>query len=254
MVDFKKLDESELKIILKSVEGTKMELQIIKELDRRKKIASYSIQEQFASSYIPDFNSDYMYKCMQLCMDFDVTRLPFFWKSACFDAASNLNGDFYVGMFGKDKSFLEKKFMHNLGYLSLLFGNEDLAYSYEGTSNNINFLVNSIYRSVSRHDGIIDSANMLLIDMPEKEEIVKENFVDVVDYLWELRSKVVDSRSSIGNHGLTANKSKVKKNISSQQMALIEAVAFGCSVDELKHHDYDGAKKLIYVPKQKIRK
>lgn len=254
MVDFKKLDVSELKMILKSVEGTKMELQIKRELDRRKRIAMYSIQEQFASSYVPEFNSDYMFKCRQLSMDFDVMRLPYLWKSTCFDAAGNLEGDFYIGMFGKDKSEIDKKWMHNLGYLSLIFADEELACNYEGTYNTVNYLINSIYRNIARHDGVVDSVNTLFLDMPEKEAIVTDKFVEVVEYLWDVRNHVMDSRSSIGNHGLTANKNKIKSHISPQQRALIEAVSFGCSIDELKEGDYEGAKKLIYVPRQKIKR
>lgn len=252
-IDFRKLDMSELEAILKSVEGTKLELQIRREIERRKKISAYSIQEQFASSILPDYNFDYVYKCRQLSMDFDVMQLPYLWKSACFNSAGNLKGDFYAGMFGKDKTVLEKRWMHNLGYLSLLFTDESLVSNYEGTYNTINYLINSIYRNISFYDGNINSVNMLFTDMCEKEELVKDRFVDVVDYLWELRNEVIGSRSSIGNHGLTANRNKVTRCISEQQSALIEAVAFGCSLDELEKGNYEGAKKLIYVPKQRMK-
>ncbi len=138
-----------------------------------------------------------------------------------------------VEMFGQDKSELEKKWMHNLGYLSLLFSDEGLRQNYEGTYNTINYLLNSIYRELNRSDGKISSVSQLFTEIVEKEELVREKLSDVEEYLWDVRSEVVDSRSSIGNHGLTMNRNKIKKRISPQQSALVETIAFGCSLEEL---------------------
>lgn len=254
MVDFRKLDLAELEVIVETVKGTNLEKQLRREIYRRKLLEECSFEELFSSSYIPDFNSHFMCNCKQLSMEFDVTRLPYFWKSACFDSGNNLLGDFNIGMFGKDKTSIEKRWMYNLGYLSLLFNDEKIVHQYEGTYNNLNYLINSIYRNIARYSVPLDSIDTLFIDRIEKEELVKEKFAEVVEYLFDLRSDIPGSRCSIGNYGLSSNKSKLKACLSPQQEALIEAVSFGCSMEELKRGDYEGCKKLIYVPQQKIKK
>lgn len=254
MVDFRKFDSSELEMFLKSVEGTSVEKDIRTELERRKLLGKYSIEGLFSSSYIPDFNSNFMCNCKQLLMEFDVMRLPYFWKSACLDSGNNLLGDFNLGMFGKDRTSIEKKWMYNLAYLSLLFSDEKIVRQYEGTYNNINYLINSIYRNINRYGGPIDCIDILFIDRVEKEKLVREKFSEVVEYLLDIRNDVPGSRCSIGNYGLSANKNKVRTCLSAQQEALVEAVSFGCSSAELKRGDFEGAKKLIYLPQQKIRK
>lgn len=254
MVDFSRLESSELEMILDSVEGSIFEKDIRAELERRKLLGKLSIQELYSSSCISDFNSSFMCNAMQLSMEFDVTRLPYFWKSACFDSGNNLLGDFNLGIFGKDKTSIEKRWMHNLGYLSLLFNDEKITYQYEGTYNNINYLINSIYRTISRYGIPIESVDTLFLDIIEKEELVKEKFSEVIEYLFDLRSDIPGSRCSIGNYGLISSKSKIKTVLSPQQEALVEAVSFGCSREELKRGDYEGCKKLIYIPQQKIKK
>ena len=84
--------------------------------------------------------------------------------------------------------------------------------------------------------------------------LVKDKFSDIVDYLWTIRSEVVDSRCSIGNHGLSMNRNKTKKKFTSSQNALVEAVAYGCTLDELEKGNYEGAKRLIYVPTNKMKR
>lgn len=254
MVDFRRLELSELEMFLNSVEGTPVEKDIRAEIERRRLLGKYSIQELFSSSYIPDFNPSFMCNSTQLSMEFDVTRLPYFWKSACFENGNNLMGDFEIGMFGKDKTGIEKRWMHSLGYLSLLFRDEKMIYRYEGTYNNLNYLINSIYRTITRYGVPLESIDTLFIDRVEKEELTKEKFTEVVEYLLDLRSDIPGSRCSIGNYSLSTNKNKVRTCLSAQQEALVEAVSFGCSSAELKRGDFEGAKKLIYLPQQKIRK
>lgn len=253
-IDFKKLDSDELEMFLSVGVCEDIGKQIRKELERRERLAGYTLQEEFKSERLPDYNSDYLYRAKQLSLEFDVFSLPFTWRCACFDSHNNSKGDFYVGMFGKDKSNLDQKWMHNLGYLSLLFQDESLWRNYEGTYNVINYMVNGIYRELMRNDGNVENVSDLFRDLPEKEEIVRDKFRDVVDYLWTIRSEVVDSRSSVDNHGLTLNRAKTKKKLSLSQKALIEAVAYGCSLEELEDGNYEGAKRLIYVPCSKIKR
>lgn len=253
-INFRNFDRSDLEIFFQSVKGTKLEDKIKRELERRDAIACYAVQEQFRSDRLPDFNSDYLYKAKHLSLEFDVENLPFTWRSACFDSNNNSKGDFYIGLFGSDKSDLDNKWRHNLGYMSLLFQDDELRKNYEGTYNVVNYMINGIYKELDRCDGKIDSVEQLLVDLPEKEEIVRDKFSDVADYLWTVRREVFESRSSIGNQGLTLNRNKTKKKLSTSQKALIEAVAYGCSLEELEKGNYEGAKRLIYVPYGKVKK
>lgn len=253
-IDFKKIDRSDLEMFLISVKGTKLEGPIRKELERRETLSEYAVQEQFRSDRLPDFNPEHLYRAKQLSLEFDVENLPFTWRSACFDSNNNSKGDFYVGVFGSDKCTLDKKWMHNLGYLSLLFQDETLRRQYEGTYNVINYMINGIYKELNRRSDSFETVDPLFYELPEKEELVMDKFADVVDYLWTVRSEVPGSRSSIGNQGLTMNRGKTKRKWSAAQKALIEAVAYGCTLDELDKGNYEGAKRLIYVPHDKIKK
>ena len=253
-IDFRGMEKDDLELFLISVKDTELEGVIRKELERREALAEYAIQEQFRSERMPDFNPEYLYRAKQLSLEFDVENLPLTWRSACFDSNNNSKGDFYIGMFGKDKSALDKKWMHNLGYLSLLFQDETLRRQYEGTYNVVNYMINGIYKELNRRSCSIETVDALLYELPEKEDLVKDKFSDVVDYLWTIRSEVPAARSSIGNHGLTMNKSKIKGKWTIPQKALIEAVAYGCTLDELDKGNYEGAKRLIYVPCDKIKK
>lgn len=250
-IDFSVFNNEDLDTMLDIARGSSMEIKVRKEIQKRK---DFLIQQQFTSSRLPDYNSDYMYRAKQLSLELDVSRVERMWKSACFDSRSNIKGDFYTGVFGSDNSQLDKKWMHNLGYISLLFQDENLRKNYEGTYNTVNYLLNGIYKELNRRSGSIETVDDLFYVLPEKEELVKDKFSDIVDYLWTIRSEIPDSRSSIGNHGLSMNRSKVKKKFTSSQNALIEAVAYGCTLDELEKGNYEGAKRLIYVPHNKMKR
>lgn len=250
-IDLNLFTRDDLDVMLELAGNSDLGRKIQKEIRKREE---FLIQQQFTSSRLPDYNSDYMYRAKQLSLELDVSRVERMWKSACFDSRSNIKGDFYTGVFGSDNSQLDKKWMHNLGYISLLFQDENLRKNYEGTYNTVNYLLNGIYKELNRRSGSIETVDDLFYVLPEKEELVKDKFSDIVDYLWTIRSEIPDSRSSIGNHGLSMNRSKVKKKFTSSQNALIEAVAYGCTLDELEKGNYEGAKRLIYVPHNKMKR
>lgn len=254
MVNFNKFSKSELELFLEVVKGTALEAGLRREIQRRNLLEKYEIQEQFRSDRLPDFSLDNLYKVKQLSLEFDMDMLPFFWKCACFDSNNNSKGDFYIGMFGSDKGELDRKWMHNLGYMLLLFQEESLRADYEGVYNTVNYMVNGIYKELNRWGGNVCNIHQIFSDLREKKAVVQDNFSDVVAYLWTVRNAVFDSRSSIGNQGLTVNRCKTNKKLSDSQKALIEAVAYGCSLDELEKGNYEGAKRLIYVPYNKIKK
>ena len=251
-INLKDISTADLWMLLDAVEDGSIVSKIDREISRREHLAVYQQQSDFRSDRLPDFDEEYLCKVNQLALEFNVDRLPNFWRSACFDYKNNAKGDFYIGMFGSGKDELDKKWMHNLGYMSLLFQDEKLRSQYEGSFNCVNYLINGLYKEVKGKN--IESIDDVFNDMDDREDLVMQRFSDVCEYLWEQRNSVVDSRMSVGNHGLKSNLSKTKKGFSEQQMAVVEAVAFGCSLDELSHENYEGAKRLIFVPQGKIRR
>lgn len=251
-INFKGVSTNDLKCLLKIVDNSKISGQISREIERRSELEKFLSQKDFTSDRFPDYNFDFVTKCNQLMLEFDVSRLPKLWQSTCFDSGNNSNGDFYIGMFGKDKDALERKWMHNLGYISLLFADENLRRDYEGSYNTVNYLINGIYKDLN--SGNVSSVDDLFLEFDERKAIATERFRDIVYYLCSVRQGVYGARSSIGNHGLTVNARKVTDGVSNHQAALIEAIAYGCSLDELKSENYEGTKRLIYVPQSKMKK
>lgn len=212
----------------------------------------YLAQTKYRSSRLPNFDYSYLEKCNQLIFNFDIMRLGLLWSEACLDKKNNSRGDFYIGMFGTDGSAIDLKLRHNLAYLSLIFQNECMQREYECAYNAVNFVVNSIYKALGNHFCSIDTVDDLFKDFALKKEVVYNNFSNVIKYLRNESFSIMDSRLFVGNYVLAKNPSKSVRVVRAQ--GLIDAVAFGCSLDELQQGNYEGAKRLIYVPENKIRR
>ena len=71
-------------------------------------------------------------------------------------------------------------------------------------------------------------------------------------YLYNTMLNIPNSRLSIGDINLLT--SNLNKNIlSNKQLYLMETISIGCFKQELENRNYNGIKKLIYVPKCKIK-
>lgn len=250
MINLDKCSLDELQSI-RDIVGDEAAKQKIDQMIRLMGSEDYLKQMEFRSDRLPNFKQEYFQHCQQLMLEFNVWSLPELWRAACFDARNNSEGNFYGGMFGFTKGALDEKWKHNLGYLAMLFQNQGMRRDYEGTYNTLNYVINGIYKEMDSV-GKVDDVSLLFEDLGEREMLVQDRFTDVVEYLWQLREDVPGARLSVSNHGLTKNRQKRGKAVSISQKALMEADAFGCGADELESRNYEGAKRLIYVPREKF--
>lgn len=209
----------------------------------------------YTSDRLPNYQEQYRNLCNMLLLEQEIFYYHFLHREG-FNAAGNNNaGDFLQIL---DHNIIYKKFgykwNYNLGYITLLFQDDKLKRDYEGTYNTLNYLINAIYKEIDFYDGRISSKERLFTDIVLRREAVEDNFLKIVEYLWQTRKSIPNSRLSVGNHGLTKNRSKSGDSLSITQQLFIDAIAYGCTLNELEDNNFEGAKRLIYVPHNKINK
>ncbi len=243
-LNIKKLSDSELKDLacLFDKEG-RGEMLVRSELKRREILA---LQEDYGSEKIPYLSSllHHRDRVAQLSMDFDLMEtLPCLWQFTCDDWFNNLSGEL-ENMFNRNE--VSSRYRTNLAFLKLLFNDPEYRVGYEAVYNNLNFIENAIYRRIAVSRLLFTDVDLLMKTQPEKEEVVEDRLEDVVRYLSGIMDAVPGAACSVNDGRLN--------EVCSGQKALIEAVAFGCTMEELQKGDYQGAKKLIYVPREAMRK
>lgn len=209
----------------------------------------------YRSDRLPNYQEQYRNLCNMLLLEQEIFNYNFLFREG-FNAPGNNNGGDFSQVFAHNiiyKKF-DYKWHYNLGYISLLFQDGGLKRDYEGTYNTLNYLINAIYKEIAFYDGRIPSKERLFTDIILRREAVEDNFVKIVEYLWQTRESIPNSRLSIGNHGLTKNRSKSGDSFSITQQLFIDAIAHGCTINELEDNNFEGAKRLIYVPHNKINK
>lgn len=242
----------ELKMIREVLDSKQLQRQVDTEYEKRLESRDDLIQNKYRSSRLPNFDFRYFRKCNQLCFDFDIMRLGLTWSESCLDDKANSGGNFYPGLFGIDSGDASLRVRHNLAYLASLFEEDSVRKDYECAYNTVNFIINGVHKSVSKKLGDVESVDDLFQDFSLKQEIVCNQLPNIALYLREEIAKAPDSRLSVGSYILTHGVSTSGK--APKVQGLIEALTFGCSMDELRQGNYEGAKRLIYVPENKMRK
>lgn len=163
----------------------------------------------YTSDRLPNYQERYRNLCNMLLLEQEIFYYHFLHREG-FNAAGNNNaGDFLQIL---DHNIIYKKFgykwNYNLGYITLLFQDDKLKRDYEGTYNTLNYLINAIYKEIDFYEGRISSKERLFTDIVLRREAVEDNFLKIVEYLWQTRKSIPNSRLSVGNHGLTKNRSK----------------------------------------------
>jgi len=250
MFDLNKCSKIELENMKKIIVDVDLLNMIDDELyNREKKI--YSLN-QYSSDRLPDYREEYNVLCNQILLEYNVFDFEFLSFDGFFGVRNNKFGDFSQPICGFTDTVFDKKWRCNLGYLALIFNSENLKINYEGSYNTLNYIINFLYKEIYNCDGNISCINDLFSDIFLRKEAVQDNFTKIVDELWEIRNNILGSRLSIGNQGLSKNRYKFGKRISRSQKMLIDALAYGCSLKELNEGNYEGAKRLVYVPRDKI--
>lgn len=147
---------------------------------------------------------------------------------------------------------LDKQLSMSLYKYYLLYKTSNLKLDMEQSYNILNYVINSLYRYCANSGEDILNSKLFLEQISENKELVKLQVNDIFAYLYNTMLNIPNSRLSIGDINLLT--SNLNKNIlSNKQLYLMEAISIGCSKQELENRNYNGIKKLIYVPKCKIK-
>lgn len=210
----------------------------------------------YTSDRLPNYQEKYRNLCNIILMEQTVLDYNFLLQEGFNAAGNNICGDFanILSTLHNTNYRFYYNWHHNLGYISLLFQDDKLRKDFEGTYNTLNYLINAIYKEIDFYDGRIPSKERLFTDIVLRREAVEDNFLKIVEYLWQTRKSIPNSRLSVGNHGLTKNRNKSGDSLSITQQLFIDAIAYGCTLNELEDNNFEGTKRLIYVPYNKINK
>lgn len=147
---------------------------------------------------------------------------------------------------------LDKQLSMSLYKYYLLYKTSNLKIDMEQSYNILNYVINSLYRYCANSSEDILNSKLFLEQINRNRELVKLQVNDIFMYLYNTMLNITNSRLSIGDINLLT--SNLNKNIlSNKQLYLMEAISIGCFKQELENRNYNGIKKLIYVPQCKIK-
>lgn len=152
----------------------------------------------------------------------------------------------------KDQTFTDLWLRSSkLIYLDEFFKDSENVLNFQGTYTTYMYVKEHIKKSLDA-SSLGDDNELVYKNYNEKINFAKENLKDITFELVNLRDSIPGAKVAINNIGLskTAHK-KEGSNLTKSQENLVEAIAFGSSLDKLKEHDYSEIKKLIYVPIRK---
>lgn len=276
-IDFNNLSREELLIIKKKLLcEIKEKQEIVCEIDKKLVDEKFS---DFSSSYIPYYKKENEEACFEILSDIELNDLYFFVESF-YESGNNYRridyfeinnknpltdmakiydtAAFYLrnilGMTRTKNIFSSERIIDNyevifpLSKLIEFFKISDYAYGYEKTYNNFNYIVNYIYQCLDVNPNA--TYNDVFKDFYDKQILVRDNFAEISSYLYSIRGDG-DLKLSVSNAGLKRNKDKVASQLTFRQQRLIEAIAFGTTLEKLKMGNYEDSKRLIYLPTKK---
>lgn len=154
-----------------------------------------------------------------------------------------------------DRSFLnmmsdqvQKNLNVPLGKMEEFFQEDEYIYMYENVFNNFNYIKNFIYKLLLENPNL--TKEDVFTDIIKKQCFIRDNIGEIASYLYNIRGDV-ELKMSVSNGGLKRSASKIGTQITFAQQRMIEAVAFGTTMDKLEAHNYEDAKRLIYLPRKK---
>jgi len=249
---------------------------IILEID---KILSSNIYSEFFSDFIPYYRKENEDACNRILEEIELDDLYFFVEGF-FESGNRLQRiDFYKNdknnpltdmadiydfppehlkivlrdtrkrtIFNVDRIDEEREVILPISKIEEFFKKNDYSYGYEKAYNNFNYIKNFIYKCLL--DNPNASYNDIFKDLLKKQLLVKDKLAEISSYLYDVRSDG-DLKLSVSNAGLKKNIAKVTPNITYRQERLIEAIAFGTTLENLEIGNYEDSKKLIYLPRKK---
>ena len=181
-----------------------------------------------------------------ICLNYNITTeselFKIFWNQHSHPIFKNL--EFNIAMLRAKK----------LAYLDEIFKNVNNILNYQGAYTAFCYVKDYLKQVLI--DGNPQSDNELVFkDYDQKLEIVLANLPHIASYLLGVREQIPYSRIAICNQGLSRMARKlVVTNITYEQKVFANGIAFGTTLEKLKDENYEDAKKLIFIPHQKILK
>lgn len=197
------------------------------------------LNEKYQVSNIPDYKLEYKDNVISILNNLYIKDFPYM--------------EFYLNCDRIKKYIsLNKQLSISLYKYYLLYKTSNLKLDMEQSYNILNYVINSLYRYCANSSKDILNSKLFLEQVNRNRELVKLQVNDIFMYLHNTMLSIPDSRLSIGDINLLT--SNLNKNIlSNKQLYLMEAISIGCSKQELEDKNYNGIKKLIYVPQCKIK-
>lgn len=277
--DLNNMSKSEL-LNLKQVllSEIKERQEIVTEIDKKIFIGD---DREFSSSYIPYYRKENEKACMKILDQIELDDLHFFvegfyetgnnyrridyfkdgYKNPLTDMASIygisvfhlkilLNEKRKKNIFSSERNDDDddREVVFPLSQMDEFFQISNYDYGYEKAFNNYNYIKNYIYQC------LLDNPNATYDDVfrsfYDKQLLVKDKFADISSYLYAIRGDG-DLKLSVSNAGLKKNKDKLDSQLTYRQERLIEAIAFGTTLEKLNVDNYEDSKKLLFLPRKK---
>lgn len=260
-----KLEELEMlkEIILGNLEDTEKE-EFLEEIRKEliPKLNEARITNEFSSGRMPHYQKELEIPCGNILEQIGVNELCFFVRSfmekgnavdiRCvsygepFDFQSNYHINIYF-IFRKSNYGINPYSLLTDGSLKQLdevFTNTDYIDNYEAVYHTFCYIKDSIYSYLSQYKEEASKEHFFR-DYPEKQELVKTQLQDIAKYLYEVREEN-GLRMSITNQGLRRTARKVGDGITYHQQRMVEAIAFGTTIEKLEAKNYEDSKRLLY--------
>ena len=155
----------------------------------------------------------------------------------------------------QDKNFIRAwNETYTLGHLDKIFHNDQNRLDYQGTYAAFQYIKKHIEESLSTVTEENETEDELVWKNYDKKKIiVTKNIASIANYVLIQRNQIPGARIFINNGGLSKTAKKKKEStITFAQERLVEAIAFGTTLEKLTQKNYEDAKQLIYVPKNSI--
>lgn len=141
-----------------------------------------------------------------------------------------------------------------LAYLDEIFKNIDNILNYQGTYTVYSY-VKRYLKEVLKDEMPQTDKELIYKDYNQKLELVLANLSNIASYLLGIREQIPSSRLALCNQGLSRTARKISgTSISFDQNIFAKGIAFGTTLEKLKDGNYEDAKRLIFLPHQKILK
>lgn len=200
----------------------------------------------FSSDRIPYYDKENEERCYQLLDGLFVFDFPFLKRTFYHPVANRAR------QIPLDKILLcsEKvNLVDEYGDLSLtdlerFFESSFNIYYHEGTYNILNYIKNYVYRVLSEDTGY--GINDLFFQYEEKVLAATDRLNEITEFLRDTKAGT-NLCLSFGNRGLNTISTGT---VSFAQKTLIEAVAFGTSLEQLEQGDFEDCKRLLFLPRK----